>query len=180
MTVFVVTSTSTPLRVPTKDMYALAAFCILEGSPDLRDTHEQLKVAAVVVNRLNSSNWVREFGAGIIAQLFAPGQFEVQTRYGLDLEDFDSFDGAVEALAAAKPSLSKEWARELMISFMRDAADETKYQAAATAINDATGFRGNGITNTFRQESRWDDDNLSRKQPSSIVVDWPNGENPFF
>lgn len=175
-----VASTNAPLQVSTGNMYALAAFCILEGSPDLRDTHEQLKVAAVVVNRLNSSNWVREFGSGILDQLFAPGQFEVQPRYGLELDDFHSLDGATRALAAAKHSLSEQWARELMISFMRDAADPTKYQAAASAVGDATGFRGNGITNTFRQESPWDDDNLSSKQPSSIVVDWPGGDNPFF
>lgn len=161
-------------------MYALAAFCILEGAPDLRDTHEQLKVAAVVVNRLNSSNWVRQFGAGIMAQLFAPGQFEVQTRYGLELEDFDSYEGAVKALAAAKPSLSETWAGELMISFMRDAGKEDKYQAAAAAIGDATGFRGNGLTNTFRQESPWDDDKLASKQPRAITVDWPDDNNQLF
>lgn len=152
-------------------MYALAAFSILEGSPDLSDTKEQLKVAAVVINRINASNWVNEFGAGITAQLFAPGQFEVQPRYGLDLEDFDSFDAAVKAVADAKPGLSEEYAKTLMENFIRDAADETKYTEAASAIGDATGFRGDGVTNTFREESRWDDDDLGSEQPSSIVVE---------
>ncbi|MCA9707102.1 MAG: cell wall hydrolase [Myxococcales bacterium] len=173
-------STNPPLKLSPANMYMLAAFAILEGSPDLRNTHEQLKVAAVVVNRTNASNWVREFGAGVQAQLFAPGQFEVQTRYGLDLEDFGSFETAVKAVADAKPGLSEAWARELMLAFMRDAADATKYEAAATEIGDSTGFRGNGSTNTFRKESRWDDANLGSKQPSSIVVDWPKGATPLF
>jgi Cell Wall Hydrolase len=161
-------------------MYALAAFSILEGSPNLQDTHSQLKVAAVVINRTNSSNWVREFGRGVTAQLFARGQFEVQTRYGLDTGDFGSFETAAQALADAKPGLSLEWAKTNMIAFMRDAADATKYTAAAAEIGDSTGFRGDGRTNTFRKESKYDDASIGSKQPSSIVVSWPGGRNPHF
>ncbi|MEX1362252.1 MAG: hypothetical protein AB1Z98_03955 [Nannocystaceae bacterium] len=171
---------ATPRTVTTAEMYALAAFCILEGTPDLSNTHEQLKVAAVVINRTNASNWRREFGPGILDQLFARGQFEVQPRYGLDRGDFDSLSEASQALADAKPGLSVEWAREKMINFMRDAANPTNYEAAARDVGDATGFRGNGQTNTFRQESPYDDDDISSKQPSSLVVDWPGGTNPFF
>lgn len=171
---------SSPRSVTPGEMYALAAFCILEGSPDLSDTHEQLKVAAVVINRTNASNWRREFGNGILDQLFARGQFEVQPRYGLDEGDFASLATAAQALADAKSGLSVEWAREKMINFMRDAADTTKYTAAATDVGDATGFRGNGQTNTFRQESRYDDADIGSKQPSSLVVSWPEGTTPPF
>ena len=112
-----------PKHLTPEEMYALAAFSILEGSPDLADTHAQLKVAAVVINRTNASNWKREFGSGVLDQLFARGQFEVQTRYGLDREDFGSLDLAAQALADAKAGLSAQWAREKMINFMRDAAN---------------------------------------------------------
>lgn len=169
-----------PRQLTPAEMYALAAFCILEGSGDLRNTHEQLKVAAVVINRLNASNWVREFGSGLFDQLFARGQFEVQPRYGLDRGDFDSMDLAAQALSDAKPGLSVEWARTNMISFMRDAADPTRYTAAATEVGDSTGFRGVNGVNVYRQESRYDDANLSSEQPSAIVVSWPGGRNPFF
>jgi Cell Wall Hydrolase len=170
----------TPLRVTPAEMYALAAFCILEGSPDLQNTHEQLKVAAVVVNRMNASNWTSEFGKGVFAQLFARGQFEVQTRYGLDTGDFDSFEKAAQALADAKPGLSLQWAKTNMISFMRDAANPDKYGAAAKAIGDSTGFRGDGRNNTFRKESRYDEANVSREQPSALEVSWPGGRNPIY
>lgn len=170
----------TPLRVTPGEMYAMAAFCILEGSPDLQNTHEQLKVAAVIVNRMNASNWQREFGRGVLDQLFARGQFEVQTKYGLDRADFDSFEKAAQALADAKPGLSLQWAKTNMAAFIRDAADSTKYTAAATEIGDSTGFRGNGRTNTFRKESRYDEANVSREQPSSIEINWPAGVRPPF
>jgi hypothetical protein len=168
-----------PLRLTPGEMYALAAFCILEGDNTLSDTHEQLKVAAVIVNRMNASNWTREFGRGVLDQLFARNQFEVQTRYRLDREDFDSFDAASKALADSKPGLSQPWARERMIAFMRAAADTEQYGAAAGDVGDNTGFRGAGGRNTFRKESRYDDANLGSKQPSSLVVDWPGGRNPI-
>lgn len=171
MIVLVTISSNSALVVSTRDMYALAAFCILEGSPDLRDTHEQLKVAVVVINRTNASNWVREFGEGITAQLFARGQFEVQPRYGLDHGDFDSKAEAVQAVADAKPGLSVEWATELMDAFIRDAQNATRWQAAAMEVGDATGFRGNGTTNTFRQESPYDDADISSKLPSALLLE---------
>ena len=169
-----------PLSLTPGEMYALAAFCILEGDNTLSDTHEQLKVAAVIVNRMNASNWTREFGRGLFNQLFARGQFEVQTRYNLDRNDFDSLDEAAQALADAKSRLSKDWAREHIISFIRAAADTTKYAAAARDVGDNTGFRGANGRNTFRRESPYDDRNLSSKQPSSIVVAWPQGTTPPF
>lgn len=156
-------------------MYALAVFCILEGDNTLQDTGEQLKVAAVVVNRLNSSNWTREFGRGLFDQIFARGQFEVQTRFGLDREDFDSYDEAAQALADAKAGISVEWAREHIAVFARAAADPTQYGAAVTAIGSSTGFRGRSGRNVFRQESPYDDADLASKQPSAIEVAWPAG-----
>lgn len=103
---------STPLRIPPKQMYALAVFCILEGSPDMQNVVEQLKVAAVIVNRTHSSNWSTQFGGGLMDQMFAHDkngdQFEIIKRFGLDLGDFASLDTAAKALSAAKPALSVE------------------------------------------------------------------------
>lgn len=161
-------------------MYGLAVFCILEGDNTLSDTHEQLKVAAVVVNRMNASNWTREFGRGVFNQIFARGQFEVQTRFGLDRDDFDSFTEAAQALTDSKPGLSLQWSREHIISFMRAAEDTTKYGAAARDVGDSTGFRGSRGRNTYRRESPYDDANIGSRQPSSIVVDWPGGRNPIY
>ena len=169
-----------PLRLTPGEMYGLAVFCILEGDNTLSDTHEQLKVAAVVVNRMNASNWRREFGAGLFDQIFARGQFEVQTRFGLDREDFDSLDEASQALADSKAGLSLQWSREHIITFARAAGDPVKYGAAARDVGDSTGFRGSGGRNTFRVESRYDDANISSKQVSSIVVSWPAGVTPLF
>lgn len=169
-----------PLRITPGEMYGLAVFCILEGDNTLSDTHEQLKVAAVVVNRMNASNWTREFGRGLFDQIFARGQFEVQTRYGLDREDFDSFDEAAQALTDSKPGLSLQWSRERIIAFMRAAENTTTYGAAARDVGDSTGFRGSGGRNTFRRESRYDDANIGSRQPSSIVVSWPGGRNPIY
>jgi hypothetical protein len=154
-----------PLRITPGEMYALAAFCILEGDNTLSNTHEQLKVAAVLVNRMNASNWT--------------GQFEVQTRYRLDREDFDSLDEASQALADAKSGLSKPWSRERIIAFIRAAGDTEQYTRAAGDVGDNTGFRGAGGRNTFRKESPYDDRNIGSKQPSSVVVDWPGGRAPF-
>ncbi len=162
------------------EMYALGAFCILEGSPELSDTHEQLKVAAVVVNRLNADNWVDAFGSRVFDQLFAPGQFEVRPRYGLDPHDFDSLDEATRALADAKDGLDTGRAEVLMIAFMRAAADPVAYSDAARAVGDNTGFRGSGGRNTFRVESPYDEADLGSQQPRCILVDWPGGDNPFF
>ena len=50
------------LKISPRDMYALSVFSIFEGSPNLLDVNSQLQVAAVAVNRLNSSNWVEKFG----------------------------------------------------------------------------------------------------------------------
>jgi hypothetical protein len=172
-------SMADPLRITPGEMYALAAFCILEGDNTLSDTHEQLKVAAVLVNRMNASNWTREFGRGVFNQLFARNQFEVQTRYRLDREDFDSLDEASQALADAKSGLSKPWSRERIIAFIRAAGDTEQYTRAAGDVGDNTGFRGAGGRNTFRKESPYDDRNIGSKQPSSVVVDWPGGRAPF-
>lgn len=161
-------------------MYALAVFCILEGDNTLSNTHEQLKVAAVVVNRMNASNWTREFGTGLLNQIFARGQFEVQTRFGLDREDFDSFEEAAQALTDSKPGLSLAWSRERIITFMRAASNTTQYGAAARDVGDSTGFRGSGGVNTYRRESRYDDANIGSRQPSSIEVAWPGGRNPIY
>jgi hypothetical protein len=171
---------STPLRITPGEMYALATFCILEGDNTLQSIHEQLKVAACIVNRMNASNWRREFGAGVLDQLFARGQFEVQPRYGLDRGDFDSFDLASQALADAKAGLSQPWARERIINFIRAAADPAQYGAAARDVGDSTGFRGVRGVNVYRQESRYDDASIGSKQPSSIEVDWPGGRNPLY
>ena len=168
-----------PKLVSPKDMYALAVFCILEGHGNLSNTPEQLKVAAVIVNRCNSANWTKEFGHGFLSQMFARGQFEVQTRFKLDLHDFDSYEKAAKALSEAKPGISLQWAREHIIVFARAAADPKQWGAAAQAIGDSTGFRGRKGTNVFRKESKYDSPGLAGKQPSCLLVRWGN-ERPLF
>lgn len=175
---------STPLRIPPKQMYALAVFCILEGSPDMQNVVEQLKVAAVIVNRTHSSNWSTQFGGGLMDQMFAHDkngdQFEIIKRFGLDLGDFASLDTAAKALSAAKPALSVEWSKTNIIAFARAAADPAQYGAAAKSVGENTGFRGKNGVNTFRRESpKYDSTGLEAKQPSSIEVDWGK-EKPVF
>ena len=163
---------SSPLRITPKQFYALAVFCILEGSGNLQDTGEQLKVAAVIVNRTNSPNWSGEFGKGIVDQLFARGQFEVITRFKLDSGDFVSIDKAAKALADAK-GRSVEWGKELILAFGRAAASTEAYGKAVKAVAHSTGFRGKNGTNVFRVESpKYDAKELQSKQPSCIMVDW--------
>lgn len=176
---------TSPQRISPKEMYALAVFCILEGADDLQNTSEQLKVAAVIVNRTHSSNWSSQFGAGLMDQMFARDkngdQFEIIKRFGIDRADFDSLDKAAKALTEAKPALSHEWAKAGIIAFGRAAADPTQYGAAATAVGENTGFRGKkGVGNVFRRESpKYDATGLAAKQPSSIFVDWGKDE-PLF
>lgn len=170
---------TSPKLVSPQDMYALAVFCVLEGHGNLSNVPEQLKVAAVIVNRLNSANWTKEFGSGWMDQMFARGQFEVQTRFGLDRADFESYEKAAKALSEAKPGISLPWARELIIAFARAAADPKQYGAAAEAIGDSTGFRGKKGVNVFRKESKYDSPGLAAKQPSSLVVSWGK-DKPLF
>ncbi len=176
---------ASPQRITPQEMYALAVFCILEGADDLRNTAEQLKVAAVIVNRTHSSNWSKQFGASLMDQMFAADkngdQFEIIKRFGIDRADFASIDSAAKALTEAKPALSLEWAKEGIIAFGRAAGDVTQYTAAATAVGDNTGFRGKkGVGNVFRRESpKYDSTGLLAKQPSNILVDWGK-QKPLF
>lgn len=178
------TSTSTPSReLPTKELNTLAVFAILEGPGDLRNTHEQLKVAAVVINRTNSSNWKNDYGPTISDQLFATDivdgntrhQFEVMPIFGLKRTDFVSLDSATQALSDAKDGFDYDSARDAILNFKRAAADPNQYSAAAEEIGNATGFRGgtDGM-NKFRQESSYDDDALSEKQPGALVESTAN------
>jgi hypothetical protein len=185
---------SSPLVISAQEMFALAVFCVLEGADSLSDTDEQLKVAAVVVNRTNSANWANQFGRGVMDQMFAVAtnkksgkkqeQFEVQSRFGLDTGDFDSFDEAIQALVdAKKPRLTKEWAKQHLIDFIHAVGDADRYGKAARSVGNSTGFRGvKGKGNVFRREvpnAKWGDDpKVDEKQPSSIIVNWGN-ERPF-
>jgi hypothetical protein len=176
---------ASPLRISPNQMYTLAVFCILEGSPDLRNVAEQLKVAAVIVNRTHSSNWSKQFGAGIVDQMFARDarygdQFEIIKRFGLDSGDFVSLELAAKALTEAKPALSQQWSKELVIAFARAAADPAQYGAATKSVGENTGFRGVKGVNVFRRESpKYDQSGLEAKQPSCIMVDWGK-ETPLF
>jgi hypothetical protein len=153
-----------PLHLDAEQMRALAVFSILEGAPDLTHVHEQLKVAAVIVNRTNSRNWVSQYGSTIVEQLFAPGQFEVRTRYRLQVSQFKS------ALAAAKAGVDTRTATDRIRAFMAEAGVAERYTRAAREIGNATGFRGRNGVNRFRRESRFDDPNLAARQPSHILV----------
>jgi hypothetical protein len=176
---------ASPQRISPKEMYALAVFCILEGSPDMHDTAEQLKVAAVIVTRTHSANWSKQFGAGIMDQMFAHDnkygdQFEIIKRFNLDLGDFVSLDAAAKALTEAKPALSLQWSKTHIINFARAAADPAQYGAATKSVGENTGFRGVNKVNVFRRESpKYDSTGLEAKQPSCIIVDWGK-EKPAF
>ena len=185
---------SSPLVISAREMYALAVFCILEGADDLGSTGEQLKVAAVVVNRTNSANWANQFGKGVMDQMFAVAtnkktgkqqeQFEVRSRFGLDTGDFDSLEEAVQALVdAKKPRLTAAWAKAHIVDFIRAVGDSAQYGAAAKVVGNNTGFRGKkGVGNVFRREvdnPKWGDDpKVDEKQPSSIIVNWGK-DRPF-
>lgn len=178
-------SIATPLRIQIDEMYGLAVISILEGSHDLIkfDTHDQLMVAAVIVNRLHSKNWVlkdrdhRGFGPGIFDQIFGKGQFEVTWKHGLTRESFDSLDGAATVLRKAKKSaFSQCWAEHLIFQFIRAVGDPKEYGAAVSEVGNNTGFRGNNpdTKNRFRQESKdHDPSDLQSKQPSSITTKDP-------
>jgi Domain of unknown function (DUF4157)/Cell Wall Hydrolase len=167
-----------PLEITEAEMCALAVFCILEGPGDLTNTDEQLKVAAVIINRINSPNWEKEYGDTITGQAFAKNQFEVVKTYGLELGDLDSFDKAAQTLSEAK-NINIEESRTNIIAFVRAAADPTQYGAAVKAVGGNTGFRGVENVNVFRRESPYDATDLASKQPSSILtaqqgMRWPS------
>jgi hypothetical protein len=167
-----------PLKVQPAEMYALAVFCALEGGH--KNKTEQLQVAAVITNRMNADNWVKEFGPGVTDQLFARGQFAVFQDYGLDRNDFGSLDQAAQTLAGAKKIPVAE-ARETILNFIDAADDAQQFGRAARAVGDNTGFRasGDGVSNVYRRESPYDPKNVGARQPSSIAVNWPGGDNPF-
>lgn len=175
-----------PLAISQSEMLALAVFSILEGADDIDDVGEQLKVTVVIVNRVNSTNWIGEFGAGFMNQMFGVNkknviQFDARRIYKLGHDDFDSCEEAYGALAKAK-GISPDVAKTRIKSFILAVGDTKGYAAAVEAVGNATGFRGDKTLkrNVFKQESpKLDDPKIHEKQPSRIIAvgemsDWPS------
>lgn len=163
------------LVVTNANMHALAVISILEGAANLRDTSEQLKVAAVIINRINSSNWRREFGDTIIDQVMGTSrsgqrQFVVIDHYHVVRSDFDSLAATVARLDTAKHIT---YAGEIVEAFVRAIGTPDGYSAARTAVGDKTGFRAGSNGNVFRNESRYDDSDLATRHPMSVVPQTP-------